>query len=254
MTTSQRRIKQIIIASGYLLVAVTGIFLIVINLFPSTPVVIENQPFIQSLKIIKSGKIDLGDGKADFWVEISNPNDDYGVSKLEYSFILNNSNGAESRKNGDTFILPGDKKRYILLLDVSSEYELQNFEISKDSEWSQLSKSRLPELVTRNISLGISTKAGNAFTVMGILTNASPVNLKNIQVIAIITDENSNIIGVNQTLIRDVLTLDSRDFEMTWREEFIGIAKDNIKIYAQSNLLGNKELLIKLQQKPIFER
>jgi hypothetical protein len=253
MTASQRRIKQIIIASIYLVIISTIIFLIVITLFPSTPVIVEDKPFIPPLQIINSGKIDLGNGKADFWVELSNPNDDYGVAKLEYSFILNKSNTSESRR-GDTFILPGDKKRYVLLLNVSSEYELQDFEISQEPEWAQLSKSSLPELVTRNISLGISTKAGNAFTVFGILTNASPVNLKNIQVIAIITDENSNIIGVNQTLVRDVLTLESRDFEMIWREELPGAIKDNTKIYAQSNVLRDRELLIELQQQPIFER
>jgi hypothetical protein len=254
MTASQRRIKQIIIASIYLVIISTIIFLIVITLFPSTPVIVEDKPFIQPLQIINSGKIDLGNGKADFWVEISNPNDDYGVVKLEYSFILNQSNTSESRRSGDTFILPGDKKRYVLLLNVSSEYELQDFKINQEPEWAQLSKSSLPELVTRNISLGISTKAGNAFTAFGTLTNASPVNLKNIQVIAIITDDNSNIIGVNQTLVRDVLTLESRDFEMIWKEELPGAIKDNTKIYAQSNVLRDRELLIELQQKPIFER
>lgn len=254
MTKSQRRIKQTIIASVYLIILSTIIFFIVINLFPPIPVVIEDKPFIQPLQVIKSGKIDLGNGKSDFWVEISNPNDDYGVARLEYNFILNNSNNSESKRKGDTFILPGDKKRYVLLLDVSSEYELQNFEISQELEWSKLSKSSLPELVIRNVSLGISTKAGNAFTVFGILTNASPINLKNIQVISIIEDDNSNIIGVNETLIRDVKTTESRDFEMIWQEELSDATKDNTKIYAQSNILSDKALLIELQQQPIFER
>jgi hypothetical protein len=254
MTVSQRRIKKIIIASVYLMIFFTIIFLIVRALFPPTPVIVENKPFIQPLQVINSGKIDLGNGKADFWVEISNPNDDYGIVKLEYSFILNNSNNSESRRKGNTFILPGDKKRYVLLLDVSSDYELQSFEISQKLEWSKLSKSSLPELVVRNISLGISDKAGNAFTVFGILTNASPVNLKNIQVISIVEDDNANIIGVNQTLVRDVLTLESRDFEMIWKEELSGATKDNTKIYAQSNVLSDRELLIELQQRPIFDR
>jgi hypothetical protein len=254
MTKSQRRIKQTIIASIYLVILSTIIFLIVINLFPPTIMVIEDKPLIQPLQVIKSGKIDLGNGRADFWVELSNPNDDYGVSKLEYNFILSNSDASESIRGGDTFILPGDKKRYILLLNISSEYELQNFEIKQDPVWSKLSKSSLPELVTRNISLGISNKVGNAFTVFGILTNASPVNLKNVQIISIITDDSSNIIGVNQTLIRDVKTTESRDFEMIWQEEFKNATKDNTKIYAQSNVLSDRELLIELQQGPIFER
>lgn len=254
MTSSQRRIKQTVIASIYFIILSAIFFLIVIIIFPAKPVVVEDKILVQSLQVVKSGKIDLGNGKADFWVEISNPNDDYGVAKLDYSFIFKDSNGQEIVRKGDTFILPGDKKRYVLLLDVLSEYEFQEFDIVKDPEWSRLSKSSLPELVIRNISLGISTKVGNDFTVFGILTNASPINLKNIQIISIIEDDNSNIIGVNETLIRDVKTTESRDFEMIWQEELSNATKDNTKIYAQSNVLSDRELLLELQQNPIFDR
>jgi hypothetical protein len=252
MTESQRRIKQIIIASVYSLITATIVFFIVITLFPPTQVVIQDESLIQSVQVTRSGKIDLKNGFADFWVEISNPNDGFGAAKLEYSFILQNSNGEETKRNGDTFILPGDKKRYILLLNISSEYDLQQFEITKEPKWTQLSKFALPELVVRSTRLGESSKAGNAFTAFGILTNASPVNLKNIQLIAVITDDKDNIIGVNETLVRDVLTLESRDFEMTWPNEVIGASLT--KVYAQSNVLSNRALLIELQQTPIFDR
>lgn len=252
MTKSERQIKQTIIASVYSLITATIIFLIVITLFPIVPVVTEDKPLIQALQVTQSGKIDLNNGFADFWVEINNPNDGFGASKLEYSFILKNSNGEEARRNGDTFILPGDKKRYVLLLNVSSEYDLQQFDIIKEPNWIESSKFNLPELVIRNTSLGDSSKAGNDFTAFGTLTNASPVNLKNIQVIAVIVDDKDNIIGVNQTLIRDVLTSESRDFEMTWPNEVIGASAT--KIYAQSNILSDRALLIKLQQTPIFDK
>ncbi len=254
MTSSQRRVKQITILSIYLVAISSIMLLIVINLFPPKPVVIEDKVLVQSLQVVNSGKIDLGNGKADFWAEIKNPNDDYGVSSFEYSFILKNFNGDEVKKNRETFILPGDKKRYVLLLDVSSEYELQGFEIAQELKWTQLSRFNLPELVIRNISVGDSNKAGNAFTVFGILTNASPVNLKNIQVITVITNDEGNIIGVNQTLIRDVLTSGSRDFEMIWNNKLDGVSISDIKIYAQSNVLSDRELLIDLQQSPIFDR
>lgn len=252
MTKSERQIKQTIIVSVYSLITAIIIFLIVITLFPIVPVVTEDKPLIQALLVTKSGKIDLNNGFADFWVEINNPNDGFGASKLEYSFILKNSNGEETRRNGDTFVLPGDRKRYILLLNVSSEYDLQQFDIIKEPNWTELSKFNLPELVIRNTSLGDSSKAGNDFTAFGTLTNASPVNLKNIQVIAVIVDDKDNIIGVNQTLIRDVLTSESRDFEMTWPNEVIGASAT--KIYAQSNILSDRALLIKLQQTPIFDK
>jgi hypothetical protein len=255
MTSSQRLTKQIIIAVIYILIFATTIFIIVVNLFPRRPVVIVEKPDIQSLQIIKSGTVKLDNDKLDFWAEINNPNDDFGASEFVYTFVLQDSEGKEIRKSDKSFILPGDKKRYVLLLNMNPDYKLVNFELSSDSiEWTQLSKIALPELVIRNVSLGTSIKAGNKFTLFGILTNASPVNLKNIQVIAILTDGNGSILGVNQTSIRDVLTSESRDFEMIWNNEIANTSAVNTTIYAQSNILKDKELLIQLQPKPIFDR
>lgn len=254
MSSSQRLIKKIIIAAIYVLILIAIIFIIIVNLFPKQPEIIIQKPNIQALSIIKYGELQLPNGKSDFWAEISNPNDDFGASKLEYTFVLSDSEGKEIRKSDTTFILPGDKNKYILLLDMNSDYKLVNFELSTNIEWTKLSKFNLPELVIRNTSLGNSTKAGNNFTVFGILTNNSAVNLKNIQVIAILTDDNKNIIGLNKTIIRDVLTTESRDFEMTWQNEIPKASISNTIIYAQSNVLIDRELLIQLQQSPIFDR
>jgi len=256
MTSSQRLTKKVIIGSFYIAILAIIIFILVINLFPRKPVIIVENPDIKPLQIIKSGTIQLENGKSDFWAEISNPNDDFGASKFEYNFILKDSeDNKEIKKRGESFILPGDKKRYILLLDMSPNYKLLNFELSTENiEWRQLSKLNLPELLIRNVSLGLSNKVGNKFTAFGTLTNSSSVNLKNIQVIAILTDDNKNILGVNETSIRDVLTSESRDFEMTWNNEITNTSNSNTIIYAQSNILRDKELLIQLQRSPVFDR
>lgn len=253
MTSSQRKSKQVIIASLYTSILAIVVFIIVINIFPNTPKIIVEQPNIQKLNVNKFGSIELGNGYSDFWAEISNPNDDFGSSKLGYTFVLKNSKEEIVRKSGTTFILPGDKKRYVLLLNISSEYKIENFELYDNLEWSKLSKFNLPELAIRNVELGSSKKAGNAFTAFGILTNNSSVNLKNIQIIAILTDNNKEIIGVNETLIRDVLTAESRDFEMIWQNQINNAFATNTTIYAQSNILTDKELLLQLQTNPIFD-
>lgn len=255
MTSTQRLTKQIIIAVVYILIFSTIVFVIVINLFPRQPIIVVEKPDIQPLKVIKSGTVKLDNGKLDFWAEINNPNDNFGASEFVYTFILQDAEGKEIRKTDKSFILPGDKKRYLLLLDMNPDYKLVNFELSTDNiEWTQLSKIALPELVIRNVSLGNSVKAGNKFTLFGILTNSSAVNLKNIQVIAILTDGNDNILGVNKTLIRDILSSESRDFEVIWDNEIANTSAANATIYAQSNVLDDKDLLIQLQPNPIFDR
>lgn len=255
MTFPQRTIKKTIIATVYGIILLTIIFLIVIVFFPKKPQApIVEAPKPNSLQIVQYDKISLGNGYADFWAEISNPNDNFGAKSLDYTFVLKNSNGEIQRKVGTTFILPGDKTRYVLLLNYSDSYSLENFEISSQPVWTELSKFNLPELIVRNVKVGVSDKAGRAFTVFGILTNNSELNLKNIQVISILTDNSNKIIGVNETLVRDILTSESREFETTWDSVIPNVTTGNTTIYAQSNILDDRELLIRLQQGPVFDR
>jgi hypothetical protein len=255
MTSQQRQVKQILIAIAYAIILMSILFLIAITFFPKSPVsIIVEKPKPIALKITQYNSIALDNGYSDFWAEISNPNDDFGAKSLDYTFILKNSTGDIQRKTGNTFILPGDKKRYILLLNYPGNYTLQGFELSDKPVWAQLSRFNLPELSKKNITVGISDKAGRAFTVGGVLTNISDFNLKNIQVMAVLTDDTGNIIGVNETLIRDVLKTESRDFEFTWNSAIPNVSATNTTILTQSNVLDNEELLIQLQQKPVFDR
>ncbi len=255
MTTSQRNSKKIIIATIYSVILATIIFIIMVTFFPRQlePVVVDI-PKPRPIEVIQFNKISLGNGSADFWAEIRNPNDDFGVKQLGYTFVLQNNDGSIERRSGNTFILPGDKKRYILLLNISDDYTIQTLELSDNLEWTQLSRFDLPELTIRNVRLGVSEKVGSAFTAFGILTNNSTVNLKNVQIIAILENDQGEIIGVNETLVRDVLKTESRDFEMIWDTPISGASTANTTIYPQSNILDTRELLIELQQKPIFER
>lgn len=255
MTSSQRNIKQILIAIVYITIFISIIFLIMVTFFPRQPeIIVEEAPKPQSIKVLRYGEIPLGNGYSDFWAEISNPNDDFGAKKVDYIFELKSTTGDLVNKSGSTYILPGDRKRYVLLLNYESAYSLENFTLSAEPVWTQLSRFRLPELVVRNVNLGVSSKAGNPFTLFGVLTNGSDLNLKNVQIIGILTDGNNNIIGVNETLVRDILTSESRDFEMTWDYDIPNATVADTIIYPQVNVLDNMELLLQLQNKPIFDR
>jgi hypothetical protein len=255
MTSQQRQVKQILIAITYAIICSTIVFVLVITFFPKVPApTIVEQPKPIALQITQYNSISLGNGYSDFWAEINNPNDNFGAKSLDYTFILKSATGEIQRKTGNTFILPGDKKRYILLLNYPGNYTLEGFELSDTPVWTQLSRFNLPELSIRNKSLGVSEKAGNAFTAFGTLTNTSEFNLKNIQVIAILSDNGGNIIGVNETLIRDILKAESRDFELTWNSIIPNATVANTTILPQSNVLDTGELLIQLQQKPVFDR
>ena len=252
MTTRQRQTKQTIIAIVYGTMTSVLVFFAVITLFPrvdSFVTVQEDTP--QNVEVIDYNTIPLGNGRVDFWAKIRNPNDDWGAKTLPYTFELKNPEGIIEQKTGESFILPGDQNKYIVLLNYPQNYTLENVSVSNTINWTKLSKFTLPELIVRNVRVGVSDKIGNPFTVSGVLTNSSTVNLKNIQIISVIEDDNNQVIGVNETLVRDILRTESRDFELTWDSPIIGANSNNVTIYPQSNILDAREILIELQQGPV---
>jgi hypothetical protein len=61
------------------------------------------------------------------------------------------------------------------------------------------------------------------------------------------------VVGVNETIIRDILRNESRDFEMTWDRVIPGTGADTVTVYSQSNILDNREVLLDLQSGPVFD-
>ncbi len=253
MTTSQRKTKQTIIASVYILIALFFVGTLSFALWPAVP---EEEPEVvvnpNPLQILDTQMLILDNGQADLIARISNPNDQFGVQEFRYNFILENPDGQEQTVSGISYILPGNREKFILSLNYPIlDYQLVDFQIQEGYQWGQLSRFDLPELIVRNVQVGSSSRVGQFFTANGIVSNQSPYGLRVIDLIAVIEDNSGDIIAVNQTFVRDVLTGTSREFEMAWNEEIPLTEIGRTSIYAYTNTLDQRQFIIRETDGPI---
>ncbi len=253
MTTSQRRTKQILIATVYAVINITLIASIVFTAWPRQPEEIVDAPEVPDpLTVTDPQLLPLDNGNADLIAMISNPNDGFGADQVRYEFVLQNAAGDEQTVPGTTFVLPGDRQRYVLALNYPvGQYSLVDFRLVNEPSWMTLSRFDLPELVVRQVRTGISQKAGNFFTLDGVVTNTSPYNLRQVNLVAIITSPQGEIVGVNRTFVRDVLATEAREFEMIWNDPIPDSLIGNVQVFPYSNVLADEEFLIRRVNQPV---
>lgn len=253
MTTSQRKTKKIIIASFYTIFHLFFIGMIVFALWPAPPeedpqVVINPDP----IQVTETQVLRLDNGRADLIARISNPNDQYGVQQFRYQFILENRQGEQQQVSGTSYILPGNRDKFVLALNYDIlDYQLIDFVIQDGYTWGELSRFDLPELIVRNVEVGPSTRAGEFFTAYAIVSNQSPYGLRTIDLVAVIEDNAGEVIAVNQTFVRDVMTGEAREFEMAWNENIPMSSIGRTSIYAYTNTLDQRQFILRETDGPV---
>lgn len=253
MTTSQRRTKQILIATVYAIINITLIASIVFTVWPRQEEEVIDPATVPGALIVSQPQLlPLDNGNADLIASISNPNDDFGADQVRYEFVLENSAGDQQVVSGTTFVLPGDRERFVLALNYPvGQYSLVDFRLTNEPSWMVLSRFDIPELVVRQVRTGISQKAGNFFTLDGVVTNTSPFNLRQVNLVAVITSPQGEIVGVNRTFVRDVLNGEAREFEMIWNDPIPDSLIGNVQVYPYSNVLADEEFLIRRVDMPV---
>lgn len=253
MTTSQRKTKKIIIATLYAIFHLFFIGMIVFAIWPAPP---EEEEIVEvtpnPLIVTETAVLPLNNGRADLVARISNPNDQFGVQQFRYEFILENRQGDRQQVTGTSYILPGNRDKFILSLNYDIlDYQLVDFVIQDEYQWGQLSRFDLPELIVRNVEVGRSTRAGELFRAYAIVSNQSPYGLRVIDLVAVIEDSAGEIIAVNQTFVRDVMPGTAREFEMTWNEEIPMESIGRTSIFAYSNTLDQRQFILRETDGPV---
>lgn len=253
MTENQRKIKKTIIASFYIVIHVSILGFFIFLLWPKNPpAVIEPQIIPNPLEVIEYIELKLPNGRSDFVARVSNPNDDFGVNNVKYTFILQNSAGEEQRITREFYVLPGNKNTLLLALNIDvQDYQLASFELDSDLEWVGLSRFNLPELVVRNTRLEQSDRIGAYLSASGVVTNQSSFGLRRIDVIVVLENSSGDIIGVNQTFVRDVVPQEARDFDTIWDVD-IDIPEDAETVYyPYTNVLNDRQFIVRESDGPV---
>jgi hypothetical protein len=196
------------------------------------------------LEIKESGIVVGGvTGEYDFYSVVNNPNNLFGSSKFHYKITLKDSSGLVlSQREGESYILPGEKK-YIIETSFKSESVPASSEFLITSvEWSQFSEYKKPEIeiVNKNYS-EISSGVGFA-EAKGLLKNKSPYDFEFIKIGVILKDSGGNVVALNSTNMKTIKSGEERDFRVFWPARFSGNVQ-NMEAQAEVNVFDSKAFL-----------
>lgn len=240
MSNSKRIIKQIIIASIYIIIFLVIFISIWFSIFPPQPKVEEVKPLeILPLKILEFQSVEIGNGRTDLIAFIENPNVSLGLETFQYRFILESETNEEEKIiTGNSFIAPGEDNRAIVSINNDIRgYKLKDFQVSPKAEkWQNLQDYVEPNILIREVSGVVSDSLSNPFILKGVLRNSSEYQIREIELIAILTDDKDEIIAINKTMVNNVSKESTREFSMLW---------DNNIVYSNETILPYTNVLQK---------
>ncbi|HSA08709.1 MAG TPA: FxLYD domain-containing protein [Candidatus Moranbacteria bacterium] len=181
----------------------------------------------------------------DVVAKIDNPNDVIGAEFFNYTFTLKDGNGTViATSEGSSFILPADNK-YIAKIGIktsdgsipaSVEFSVSNV------QWSLLKDTAKPQIGVYGKKFE-NDPAGIGSRVEGILRNESIYDLKKIEVVIVLRNENNRVVGINTTQRDSIRAKEQQSFQITWPTSILDNVQ-KIEVDPQINVFDSKNLFI----------
>lgn len=158
----------------------------------------------------------------DVAAHVQNPNEVLSSDNLEYEFALFDDLGEIARRIGRTFIYP-QESAYVVeaglkTLRIPTRVE---FKINK-VDWRFLPVEK-PSLVVEKRNYGVSRENQREQSVVDAdIFNRSSFGYREIEISFLVLDKNGNILGVNQTVVNNLLAGARQSVRSTWPAELKG--------------------------------
>ncbi len=180
-------------------------------------------------------------GEYDFYGMVINPNNVYGGKFFSYDIKFKDETGAIlAEKQGENFILPGDRK-YV----IENNIKLSKLPTSIDFSVSNPVWVELDDLYEKPDLKIVNKKyaeigSGIGFSeAKGLLQNNSPFDFALIQIKIILRDAAGKIIALNATEMRTVKSKEDRDFRVFWPNRFLGVVS-NVETQVDVNIFDSE--------------
>ncbi len=191
------------------------------------------EPVIMPIDVVSSNLFKVGQTDYDFVAQISNPNTSYGASRVEYSLDAFNYSGA-------TYILPGQTK-WLVVTALKSTQEITDIKlVINNAQWQKL------DMPVNAVNFMLRRKdyhpTPRGTELEGVLYNDSNYDFDKVDVVVILFDETSNILGVSRTDIRTFISKTERGFNVLWPFALPGNAVRQ-DVEATTNLFENSNFI-----------
>ncbi len=166
---------------------------------------------------------------------LENHNKNTAIDKISYRFRFADANNVYIGKREGTTFVPTAGKFAIFEsgIDIGNSIPVYTtFEFTQTPQWTTIPQEKINQLQVSvsNISL---TSEDTSPELSATIKNVSFFSIPEMNVIAILYDENRNAVSASSTYLENMTGGESRDINFTWPEPFSGkiITKEIIPLY-----------------------
>jgi len=180
---------------------------------------------VEEMKIIQPV---VGETTYDVVAKITNQDNDWGVSQLQYKFVLKDRfDKVVLEKERTSYILPS-QQRHLIEVGLRAERAVVGGSLEiKMLEVQKLKEFIIPDIQVTSRNYRVVDQKSK---VLGEIVNNNPYGFEKVDIGVILYDTSGKIIGLNFTNVNSLSAHAKRDFVATWSEE---ISEEVDKIYIE---------------------
>jgi hypothetical protein len=193
------------------------------------PVEVEKPPADFKVEVMETKLLKSNGNQYDILAKIRNINPDWGVSKLDYKFILKDKLGAKvGERERESYILP-QQERYLIEIGVESLTEAETVELELTlSEAQKLKQFVNPQAQLAVKDMGHFVSEGKS-RANGLLSNQSSFGFEKVDINVILYNPKDEVVGVNYTNLNAFLPGTERYFSVAWSGTIKGASRVEIE-------------------------
>ena len=201
---------------------------------------------IRDIEVKKVNLIPAGNLTYDLAAQIENPNPNFGLSDLDYSFRMYDAAGElVKEQKGSEFILPGETK-YLVEANIQTQKPVSRAEIilkkPENSKWKKFGAVSNSNLFIKDKKINFLENSFNGWEATGVLKNNGDFSFEEIFVSVILFIAAGDPIAAGKTLLNTVNKGEERYFSIRWTER-AGLNINSMEMRAETNLLSNENFL-----------
>lgn len=232
---------------------IAGVYLIIFALIgwgfwawlgPEPELAPPEAPEIKPLQVLETRALALRPGFVDLYARIKNPNPEFGVADLLYTWrVFDKAGGLMLSRPERDFVLPQSEKVLVVqAVKVNSEVGRIEIEL-RPERWVGIKDYLPPRLfVTRKSLKAPRDPALGTLVLEGEAANRSNFDFDRVLIKAVLKNSSGQIVAVGQHEIRTLAAGESRFFRISWFDP-LPVVSAQIQVVAETNVFINENFI-----------